>query len=242
MLFARKPPTCAHEWIAIATRGLCDDARERISTEIRQHIAVAVNDFRGRGAHDTDTLPQAERDAVASLGSPRRARQQFKKTHLTKNEAGVLVCLTGKNLFPWWFMLVYILLLGMPCLILLALMITIKKDALAFPSLVAGGAAFLALGLALRIYLRKTHPETHRVDVHKSHRLFYPLIDGVVGTLLIVILIVDVTPLSAGLAFLVLVDTIASFCMTVAYFRACRKTGRSALVAEDNGPDRPNAA
>jgi len=241
MLFGKRPPSTVEEWLAIATRGLCDDARERISAEIRQHISVAANDCRGRAAHDTDTLTQTERDMVASLGDPREARREFRKTHLTKNEVGVLVCPTGKNLFPWWFMLVYILLLGMPFLILLVLMIAIKKDALAFPSFIAGGTMFLAVGLALRIYLRRTRTERTGSELQKSYVPLFPLIDGTVGAFLFVTLIINVTPVYVGLALLVLVDTIVSSWIGIAYFSACRKTGRSALVTEDNGPDPPNA-
>lgn len=94
-------PGVLDTWLAIATRGLCDNARERVSAEIRQHVAVAIDDCRARGVQDADALQQAERDAVASLGNPSKARREFKKTHLTKREAALLSLLTdGRTRVP----------------------------------------------------------------------------------------------------------------------------------------------
>jgi len=73
-------------WIETATRGLCDDAKARISTEIEAHYTDAFKDATGRGLTET----AAHLEVIIGLGDPFRARRAFRRTHLTAAEDGLL--------------------------------------------------------------------------------------------------------------------------------------------------------
>ena len=69
-------------WLGIATRGLCDEAKERVYAEIRSHHAEAVAEELGQGR----TLCQAHRQAMAALGDPWSARKAYRRAYLTREE------------------------------------------------------------------------------------------------------------------------------------------------------------
>lgn len=74
------------DWLEIATRGLCPDARERIAEEIASHYEDALHGARGDGLAEHAAIASA----VGLLGSPRRARRDLKREHLTKREGKAL--------------------------------------------------------------------------------------------------------------------------------------------------------
>jgi hypothetical protein len=73
-------------WIDVATRGLSDEAKARISEEVGAHFADAIEAGIQRGL----TEEQAAREAVASLGSAWRAHLAFRRTYLTDFQARTL--------------------------------------------------------------------------------------------------------------------------------------------------------
>ena len=74
------------KWLGLATKGLCDDARTRVSREIVDHYDDCVAAELGRGR----TVVEAHSAAMESLGSPAMARDAYLKTYLTSWEARCL--------------------------------------------------------------------------------------------------------------------------------------------------------
>ena len=70
------------QWLEIATRGLCDDAKERVRAEIESHYADAVAASMERGL----SVAEAHGAAMASLGNPRKSRRAFHRAYLTRRE------------------------------------------------------------------------------------------------------------------------------------------------------------
>ncbi len=71
------------DWLDSATRGLCDDARERIAEEIAAHYEDALGEARGIGLTEEASVKKA----VEALGDPRRALRKLHSEHLTIREA-----------------------------------------------------------------------------------------------------------------------------------------------------------
>jgi len=69
-------------WLDATTRGLCDHARERIREELECHYLDAYDALIETG------VPDAQ--AVAELGSPKKAQRRFKKIYLTRKEDTLL--------------------------------------------------------------------------------------------------------------------------------------------------------
>lgn len=74
-------------WIQSATRGLCDDAKARIATEIEAHYTDAFDDAKAQGLLE----PIAHIEALTSLGDSHSARRAFRKTYLTEAEDQMLL-------------------------------------------------------------------------------------------------------------------------------------------------------
>ncbi len=74
------------DWLAIATRGLCDDARIRIREEMEEHFADAVATLTPEAGTDS----KASMIALRELGSPRLARELYRKQNLTELEADAI--------------------------------------------------------------------------------------------------------------------------------------------------------
>lgn len=74
------------QWVRKATRGLCQEARERIADEIREHYTQALQAALTAGAGHQE----AARRALETLGSPRKARAGFLKTNLSVRQAWLL--------------------------------------------------------------------------------------------------------------------------------------------------------
>ena len=63
------------EWIDVATRGLCEEAAERVSAEILDHFLEArAEAVRTRGSDE-----EATRTALAKLGDPRTAGRALRR-------------------------------------------------------------------------------------------------------------------------------------------------------------------
>jgi hypothetical protein len=80
------PSSPIDDWLEVATRGLCDASKARISQEIRTHCEVAAAEESEKGATPDDV----DRKVIASLGDSRAAAKRFRKTHLTRTEHAVL--------------------------------------------------------------------------------------------------------------------------------------------------------
>ncbi len=70
-------------WLEIATDGLEEPARQRIADEIGVHYAEAVSAHLAAGEPELS----AHSAALANLGDPTEAAQNFQKSHLTELEA-----------------------------------------------------------------------------------------------------------------------------------------------------------
>lgn len=95
------------QWLSVATRGLCDSAADRVRAEIGEHYASALELAGTAGVDPLD----AERRAVAALGSPKIANRQYRRVLLTEGEANLLRSLTS-----WWASWGW-LLMGIPLLL-----------------------------------------------------------------------------------------------------------------------------
>ncbi len=77
-----KPTPFINAWLGIAARGLCDEAKARISVEIQAHLAEAVERHQQDGLSPEAALQQAYKE----LGDPERVHQKFRGTHLTESQ------------------------------------------------------------------------------------------------------------------------------------------------------------
>jgi hypothetical protein len=84
------------EWIDVATRGLCEEAAERVSAEILDHFLEA----RAEAARTRGNDEEATRTALAKLGDPRTAGRALRRQNLKRWEAGIVKGLE-KSLSRW---------------------------------------------------------------------------------------------------------------------------------------------
>ena len=73
-------------WLAIANRGLSAESAAAVRTEIGAHYEDAYEEATARGSH----AAEAERTAVAALGSPWSANREYRRVLLTAREAKLL--------------------------------------------------------------------------------------------------------------------------------------------------------
>ena len=87
------------EWLETATKGLVAPARERIQTEIEAHYTEAV------AAHVADGMrpAAAEMLALEDLGDARKAGKEFRKRHLTQEEAEYIGRVRNSRSASWLF-------------------------------------------------------------------------------------------------------------------------------------------
>lgn len=81
-----------YAWLRKATWGLCPEAAERVSQEIKEHYIAAVEERMADGM----ALVPAEAAALKALGSPRAARRSFRDGNVTAGEALILCKLLGR--------------------------------------------------------------------------------------------------------------------------------------------------
>jgi hypothetical protein len=139
-------------WLDIATRGLCEPALARITAEVEDYYASAVEDARDKGFSE----PDANEVALERLGSARRARHRFRHDHLTRHEARAMSMLLR---WPrqWPVRWRHLALVGLPFILCLVLSIVAvwylgreSYAALAAPVVVIAG--LLGAGLAGILY------------------------------------------------------------------------------------------
>ncbi len=82
-LFDFNPARNYCEWYEIATKGLCQDAKDRVLAEIEAHYADGLRELLDAGKTGAD---EAHRAAMAALGNPRHAQKAFRRAYLTKAE------------------------------------------------------------------------------------------------------------------------------------------------------------
>ena len=70
-------------WLDIATKGICQEGKERIQGEVSCHYEDALHDSLQQGV----TQIQAHIAAMESLGDPRKAAKGFRRSYLTEKEA-----------------------------------------------------------------------------------------------------------------------------------------------------------
>src|SRR6266404_2508067 len=74
------------DWLAIATKGLAQAGKQRITQEIEAHFADAVEARVSQGKPEQ----VAKANALAELGNPTTAGKRFRKKHFTEKELALL--------------------------------------------------------------------------------------------------------------------------------------------------------
>lgn len=141
---APAPPLEA--WLEEATNGLADEARERIRSEIVDHVAESVAERCAAGAAPDEALAAA----VEALGDAARARRALRRANLTRSEAKLVGGLATPA--PRWVVALY--LLGIPTFAFTVFWwVDGTRDQIVFIltylGLVAGIAAMFSLARAL---------------------------------------------------------------------------------------------
>ena len=67
-------------WLVVARRGLCKEAQQRVPEEVTDHFEQAIEKSIGRGI----SPEEAETQALVSLGSPRQANREYRRSYLTR--------------------------------------------------------------------------------------------------------------------------------------------------------------
>ena len=80
-------------WLDEATNSLCDDARERVTREVRSHYEDRVAAERAKG-HSED---EAHALAMAGLGNSAVARKAYSRVHLTRSDVQSLEFLLARQ-------------------------------------------------------------------------------------------------------------------------------------------------
>jgi hypothetical protein len=73
-------------WLDIATRGLCDAAKERVRAEVAQHFNSTKETFIRDGLDETSAIV----NALESLGNANHARKRFNRFYLTAQQFGLI--------------------------------------------------------------------------------------------------------------------------------------------------------
>lgn len=105
------PRTAA--WLEIATDGLADEARQRVSREIVDHVTESAAERRAAGAGADEALAAA----VDALGDPVRARRALRRANLRRSEAKIVGSLAKP--VPRWILALH--LVAIPLFVLFTL-------------------------------------------------------------------------------------------------------------------------
>ncbi len=81
-----KHPLFLQTWLDTATRGLCDDAKARITEDVVSHVDEAFDHL----LQENYSANAAVQKAVEDLGDPDRARREFMRVHLTEQQSHFL--------------------------------------------------------------------------------------------------------------------------------------------------------
>jgi hypothetical protein len=120
-------------WLAMATEGLCDEAKEQIATDITRNFAESYR----LAVKDGHPEAKALNRALLNLGDPDEAKKRLRRAHLTKHEAAVIERLGRLTL--WRLEKVFFV----PALFLVLLIVWDRHSLL-----LAAAAAYVALLLA----------------------------------------------------------------------------------------------
>ncbi len=125
------------DWLGIATKRLCADAKIRITAEILAHYQEAVEGGLKRG----DAEEEAQRAAVRALGDPKLANKKFRRTYLTPFQDKMFKAAVKNEIHKsiWIFFSVWGLFTVLPLLALLAGPLDKKGIAFLFQMFCAGG-------------------------------------------------------------------------------------------------------
>jgi hypothetical protein len=95
----QQPERCEHiaEWLMIATKDLCEQAKTRIAFEIQTHYGEAVDAHLAKG----ESLEGAQVLALEELGDPKAAMKRFRRKHLTEKENKWVLGLTAEATGPY---------------------------------------------------------------------------------------------------------------------------------------------
>jgi len=166
--FDHTQPMIFDEWLAIATRGLCDHARERIREELECHYLDAYDALIEDGVSEVD----AEAQSVAELGSPKKAQRRFIRMYLTKREdyyleSNVFNFQSGSTVKPapvpkmdWTSRILLLLMFGGPFLLIVGILFAAGVIQDSFGWFIVGSVGtFLALAFAGFALLIKLAPK-----------------------------------------------------------------------------------
>lgn len=155
------------DWLENATGGLVGPARDRICAEIYSHFLEAVNDRFKEGASEA----QAETAALAELGDPKAAADQFRNRHLTVSEATRI----GRSLSNFHDISPLLISYVTPCLMLGWFLFGISfAQGMAFATLLIG-ALFQTIGFTL-VRLREVGANIrHLMAIEILNQFVFPI-------------------------------------------------------------------
>ncbi len=132
------------EWLAVATRGLAEEAATRVREEIVDHVIEGVEDEVAAGAGSEAALT----GALAGLGDPERVGRSLRRTNLRRWEAEMV----GKiaEPLPRWVLVLY--LLGLPAYVVANVGAVIRGGSVGF---FAAGLVAMVLGIVARFSLAR---------------------------------------------------------------------------------------
>jgi hypothetical protein len=131
-------------WLAVATRGLAEEAATRVREEIVDHVIEGVEDEVAGGAGSEEALTEV----LAGLGDPERVGRSLRRTNLRRWEAEMI----GKiaEPLPRWVLVLY--LLGLPAYVVANVGAVIRGGSVGF---FAAGLVAMVLGTVARFSLAR---------------------------------------------------------------------------------------
>lgn len=132
------------EWLAVATRGLAEEAATRVREEIVDHVIEGVEDEVAAGAGSEAALTEV----LGGLGDPERVGRSLRRTNLRRWEAEMV----GKiaEPLPRWVLVLH--LLGLPAYVVANLGAVIRGGSVGF---FACGLVAMVLGIVARFFLAR---------------------------------------------------------------------------------------
>ena len=92
-MMAENPPAL-ERWLEVATKNLAEEGKTRVRAEIETHFEELAADSDAAGK----SFDESGREAILSLGDPKRAHTGFKKVFLTEKEVAQLQKLTSRSI------------------------------------------------------------------------------------------------------------------------------------------------
>lgn len=145
---AANDPTGLEEWLEVATRGLCADARERVRREISDHHRSALEAALEAGA----SADAARHSALGSLGDAREVGRGLRRTNLTRFQAALVRDHRGRP--SAWTLMLHLALLALGIVVFAAFAETVAQRTV--------GAASLALIVLAIAVMHVVAPRSYR--------------------------------------------------------------------------------